>query len=182
MREEEIYRRNRNKISIDDISTWKYFPSGEVKRKIYDYHFLPLSDFLSKYYVSFPQKEFWTNQWMNAIVFPAFDNDIEKLSKRLGKGITSNFSFDEMHQTFSKLKNVNYLEDDVKLFVSWMSGMHFFEKQGRCFNEWINSKNYNTGGRHYIKPDIYTIKEIAQFNHGNNLLREKLMELEWHKR
>lgn len=158
------------------------FSHWEKKRKIYDYNFLPLNQFISRYYTDFTKKKQWDSQWMQAIVLPAFQNDIQKLSIRLGVGISNIFSNKKMQEFYSKIKHLDFFDDDVKLFFSWMCGMSFFENQNKEFEEWINSRNYNTGGRHPIKDDLYSLKEMALEQNGNNLVRDKLMSLEWHKR
>lgn len=181
MNEEEYYKANRDKIKEHDISTWKYLPVGEIKRKIYDYQYLLLREFLTIYYSDYNKKQ-WTEQWMNAIVLPAFENDYEKLSKRLGEGIIRIFSAKKMNDFYFKIKDLPLFDNDVKLFISWMCGMGFFEKQNISFENWISSKNFNIGGRHQVSEDLYSLQDMAKEEYGNNLVRDKLMFLEWHKR
>lgn len=182
MTEEEYYKANRFKINESDISTWGYFPLGEPKRMIYDYHYQSLKQFLIRYYQVFHNREQWTEQWMNAIVIPAFENDLERLSKRLGIGVSNVFSHKRMIEFYHKIEDIDFFEDDVKLFFSWMNGMNFFESQETVFQDWINSRDYNIGGRHRMKEDLYSLQDIAKEEFGNNLVRDKLMSLEWHKR
>lgn len=179
--EEKYYFDNRFKISENDMSTWQYFPIGEIKRKIYDYHYQPLNLFLKRYYEDFANMNHW-NGWMDDIVIPAFENDVKKLSKLLGEGVVNIFSHKKMMDFYSKIKDLGFFENDIKLFLSWMNGMNFFEDQKISFQDWINSKKYNIGGRHNTQDDLYTLQEIVKETYGNNMLRDKLMSLEWHKR
>lgn len=180
--EEKHYFENRFKISENDMSTWRYFPIGELKRKIYDYHYLSLNIFLNRYYQDFSKMNQWKSQWMDVIVFPAFENDVKKLSERLGDGVYTKFSNKSMIDFYSKIKDLDFFDKDIKLFLSWMNGMNFFENQKTSFQDWINSKKYNIGGRHTTEDDLYSLQDIAKETFGNNLIRDKLMSLEWHNR
>ncbi len=171
-----------NEIKENDISTWKYCPVGSVKRKIYDYHNLSLKHFLDIYYNEYLNKSHWDERWLIPIVLPAFENDVEKLSKILGLGVYKNFSHKEMIDFYSLIGNIDCFENDVKLFISWMAGMGFFEKQNISFQDWINTKKFNIGGRHDSEVDVYSLQDIAKEKLGNNLVRDKLIALEWHKR
>jgi hypothetical protein len=180
--EEKYYIENRFKISENDMSTWRYFPIGEVKRKIYDYHYQPLNLFLERYYQDFSNMNQWRLQWMEAIVIPAFENDVKKLSERLGDGVFKTFSHKRMIDFYFRIKDLDFFENDIKLFLSWMNGMNFFESQKISFTDWINSSRYNIGGRHRTEGDQYSLQDIAKEAFGNNLIRDKIMSLEWHKR
>lgn len=182
MTEEEFYNENKFKIKENDVSTWKYIPLGELKRKIYDYHFLPLQQFLNIYYKEYLNKEQWSSQWMDAIVYPAYQNDLAKLSKRLGVGIKDIFTHNHMIEFYNEIKYIRFFDDDVKLFFSWLCGMNFFVSQNISFEDWINSNCYNIGGRHEVESDIYSLQDMVKEEFGNNLVRDKLMILEWYKR
>lgn len=182
MTEEELYKADRDKIKENDISTWKYYPEGELKRKIYDYHNLLLKQFLAIYYEEYSNKEQWREQWMSAIVLPAFENDLVTLAKRLDVGVYKKFTNRKMTNFYSEIKDIEFFDSDIKLFFSWMNGMNFFEKQKISFQNWITSKNFNIGGRHQTEEDLYSLQDMAKEDFGNNLVRDKLMSLEWHKR
>jgi hypothetical protein len=68
------------------------------------------------------------------------------------------------------------------MFIAYMDCLGFFKSNNISYDKWVRSKNYNIGGRQTFKEDLYTLKEIAEYNNGMNLVREKLMNLEWHKR
>jgi len=187
MTEEEYYQLNRDKIDINDISTWKYFPIGKAMRKTYDYHNLSLIEYLERYYKEYHNKLQWKN-WMQNIIFPLFENEISRWKRYNidNKNDEYKLWFEDKHNImkffFTRIEPLQLFDKDVLLFFSYLKAMNFFNDSNLSVNEWINSKNFNLGGRHKVAPDKYSLKEIAQEKFGNNLVRDKLMSLEWHKK
>ncbi|NLK93332.1 MAG: hypothetical protein GX273_09465 [Bacteroidales bacterium] len=187
MTEEEFYRINRDKIKENDISTWKYFPIGEFKRKIYDYHYLSLKNFLKTYYNEFEKQNLWIN-WMRNIILPVFKNEISNW-KRYNVDINNEeykLWFEEKHKLmvnyYNKNKSLILFEDDIILFLSYLETFEFFQDANLTLEKWIDSKNYNIVGMHKVGEDKYSLQDMAKEKYGNNLIRDKLMSLEWHKR
>lgn len=190
MEEQEYYNNNKHKIKFNDISTWKYYPIGNSMRKTYDYYNINLADFLILYYKEYDETN-W-NRWINTIVKPLFNGDYKNW-KRIDYKYQNiddmdNFIswFEEKQQkmknVYVKLKSLYKLDDKILLFISYLSSMNFFEEINMMINEWLENKNYNLGGRNKSNPDIYSLKEISQYAYGENLIKEKLMNLDWHKK
>ena len=183
-KEKEYYHKNRKNIDLKDIATWKYFPIGELRRKSYDYEYIKLEEYLMRYYKDFENKELWDKNWINSIILPLYNKDIDGF-KKVFPNIENNkewFFENRMEEYFDFFRSYSDFDDDILMFISYMKCYGFFDNQSLKYQEWINSKKYNIGGRHQVKEDKYTLKEMAKHQYGMNLVRDKLMDLEWHKR
>jgi hypothetical protein len=187
MTEEEYYISNRDKIKDNDISTWKYYPVGELRRKIYDYHHLNLKDFLLLYYKEFEKQDFWAKNWMSNIILPLITNDSTNWKRYDLDPTNKDYKswFEEKHNimldNFKKNKSL-FFEEDIIMFISYLETFGFFKDIDMSIDQWLTSKKINSGGKHKTEEDIYTLQELAKEQHGNNLIRDKLMSLEWHKK
>ena len=76
--------------------------------------------------------------------------------------------------------SLKLFEKDIVQFFFYLRSFDFF--QNRTIDSWINSKDFNIGGRHQIEEDLYSLNDMVKEEYGNNLVRDKLMSLEWHKR
>lgn len=188
MEKDEYYNKNKDKIKLNDISTWKYYPLGNPMRKTYDYNNIPLNIFLLRYYEKYDDTN-W-NRWINTIVKPLFKDDYESW-KRIDFKYYSiqdekkfNSWFKERHnkmkESYYDLKQHCDADDEIVLFISYLSGMNFFSDINLSINEWLNRKHYDLGGRYKTKPDIYSLKEMSKYIYGENLVKDKLITLKWH--
>ena len=78
--------------------------------------------------------------------------------------------------------HLRHFDEDIIMFFSYLQTFDFFQEANTTIEQWIKSKKYNIGGRHATENDLFTLQDMAKEIYGNNLVRDKLMSLEWHKR
>lgn len=187
--ENEYYLTNKHKIDLKVIYTWKYFPVGDSMRKTYDYNYIPLEGFLERYYKHFDNNN-W-HRWINTIVKPLYDGNPKEWKRIDYDSIIDKSKYipwfkdsqSKMITMYNELKHNIEFEDDILLFISYMNGLGFFRDINMPFNLWVKQNKYNLGYRDkQIKADRYSLEEIAKKKYGMNLVREKLMNLDWHKK
>lgn len=188
MDEQKYYQLHRDKIKADDISTWKYIPIGDSMRKSYDYHYLPLQDFLDRYFSNY-DNENW-NRWIETIVKPVYYGDAIKWKRINYNNINDKQVFNtwfsgnqkKMQTSFESLKKQYKFNDDILLYISYLDAMGFFKDINTSVDDWLHSKNFNIGGIHKAQEDIYSLVEMSNYKYGEELIKEKLMKLEWLKK
>jgi len=184
----EYYLSNRDKIKLNDIETWKYYPIGEPMREPYDYLHQSLSEYLERYYSKYEKSSnyvYW-KRWMITTILPLYNNDFNGW-KRISDYDKKNFEMPvrfknwnlAMIKFYTEIKASKIFDDDILLFIAYMFAFDFFNNMS--FKEWIKTKNFDIGFRKQ-EEDKYSFTEISKQKYGMNLIRDKLMKLDWHKR
>lgn len=159
-------------------------------KKTLDYYFSSLEKYLQKYYQDYDQSN-W-NRWMQRIIKPLFEGDIinwKRMEYNVNK-ISNQDNFElwfaervkKMNDAYQQLKETSELDDEILLFVSYLASMGFFEDINMSMDDWLNSKRINQDGTGKSKKDRYSINKLSQYDLGSNLIKEKLISLDWHKR
>ena len=135
---------------------------------------LSLKEYIAKYYSQFDLTG-W-NYWINNTINKAWDKNYrDEFLKSWGERMEY-FDFNKM-EYFYQNEDLSKFDEDVKKFLSFLSGDGFFIKNKITFKDWLNILNFTNPLKPY-EQDI-TINEVLNYDGGMNFLRSQLMNLVW---
>jgi hypothetical protein len=158
-------------------------PSIEfIETQSKDFKDLSLDAYLKKYYSKLDvyNKEVWDKIMLN-LVNLAYDNTTNlKMVENFGYSSIDKHDFIKQYQFYNELKIDSRLDEEMKKFIGFMAGNHFFDKYVQSINEWFNSYYWTNPYLSKTNPTeimSYTINEILNLPYGLNYLKEKLPQL-----
>jgi hypothetical protein len=164
---------------IERIKTYKDYPEGSGKRKIYDYVFLPLHKFIEKHYSS-PDLSTW-EVWQKKYIEPAFEEiRYDEMIENFGYVKKEFHDFDVQYKIFTYLTNDIRLDDQTRKFIGFMGGVGFFKKYKLGVEDWFNMNNWNHP-EHEIEEGK-TINDILQCPFGINMFKINLLQIPFWRR
>ena len=147
---------------------------------------LTLKDYLSKYFKEIQpyDKEVWLKV-INKLIDPSFDeNRYDEMVYVFGYTSKDKHDFKKQYQFYKELEKDKRIDEEIKKFIGFMAGNHFFDKYIFDINEWFNSYYWTrpdlTGNTDYKMK--YTINDILNLPYGLNYLKTILPQLNYWKR
>lgn len=166
------------------ISKKEYLKKNKVKilQKSDDRRELPFNQYLLKHHQRLDKftQLLWTD-WLSKYVEPAFDeNRHQEMVKNFGYTSVGKHDFQKQSTFYNELKADDRVDEEIRKFIGFMAGSHFFDKYITTLHEWFNSK-------YWARPDLadqypehqsdHTINEILEIPYGLNYLKEVLLGL-----
>lgn len=164
-----------------------FYSDEYVKQKNEDFCNLPIKSYLEKYYntMDIYSNEVWEKIMQN-LIYPSYDEYrwLEMIYVFGYKSI-DNHNFKGQYEVYEMLKEDKRLDEDLRKFIGFMAGNHFFEKNLCNCTEWFSSY-------YWTRPDLiekypqyrlnHTINDVLELNYGKNYLKSVFPTLNWWKR
>ena len=153
-----------------------------IKKQSEDYKAMPFSEYIKKYYskLDLYDIEVWNKIILNLINLAFDETRHEEMAYNFGYLSIDKHDFDKQFEFNDKLKNDDRLDDEVRKFVGFMAGNHFFYKYHITVEQWFNMKNwYNPNVEN---EEGHTINEILNYPYGINYFKVLLTQMPYWKR
>jgi hypothetical protein len=165
---------------LSEILKYKDYPEGSGGKNLYDKYFLPINEYIKKYYANPEYKEWDT--WYKKYIEPAFNETRhDEMVKNFGYVSKERHDFEEQYKVYSLLKDRQNLSEEVKQFIGFLAGAGFFKKYGLTVGNWFNSKNWLNPNLEEA-DDKMTINEILNIPYGINYFKVLLTQMPFWRR
>ena len=153
-----------------------------LENRTMDLKIMPLKPFLVKYYSKLDSYniEVWEKIMLNLVELAYKETTYSKMAENFGYSSIDKHDFRKQYEFYNELQNDSRLDDEVKKFIGFMAGNHFFEKYVHNINDWFNSY-------YWMKPYLsvtnptevtdFTINDVLNCPYGLNYLKTILPQL-----
>jgi len=158
----------------NDVINYKDYPEGSQGKKYYDSVYLPIQEYLVKYY-----KDIDLSRWnyiKEKFIDPLFDLSKNELYLDFLKSTKPNFFPDKEKLDFfwKIIKEDNRFDLELKKFFAFLYAIGFYRDLN--FDEWLNV-NYWSHPWNKEFEDDYTILQLLDYKHSDNYLKERFATL-----
>lgn len=161
----------------DKIVLYKDYPEGSYQKHLYDENFLPLKDYIYKYYKD-KSMDRWM-MWINKFVYPLFnESERENYYQFLYKAKPSFYpEFTKLKEIWPKISLDNRFDNELKHFFAFLYTCGFFNTVN--FEDWLNSNNWLHPWYNEPYENNESILEILKYNYGIKYIKLLLIDMPW---